>query len=69
LIEFQGPHHYYAIEIFGGEDNLRDIQRRDAIKAEYAKKQGFTLIYIPYWEFDNIEKILRNQIGINGHKG
>ena len=31
-------------------------------KDEYAKKHGWKLIRIPYWEFDNIENILEKEI-------
>ena len=34
----------------------------DSIKDEYAKKNGWKLIRIPYWDFDNIEEILKEMV-------
>jgi hypothetical protein len=39
---------------------LKDQQHRDEIKNQYCKDHEITLIRIPYWEFDNIEEILKN---------
>lgn len=36
----------------------------DRIKNKYAKKYGWNLIRIPYWEFDNIETILNEKLKI-----
>lgn len=39
-------------------------KRRDKIKNDYCKNNGIELIRIPYTEFDNIPKILRNKLMI-----
>ena len=40
------------------EDEYKTLKIHDKRKDEYAKKHGWKLIRIPYWEFDNIENIL-----------
>lgn len=62
LIEFQGRQHYEAIEYFGGAKQLEDNQNRDKIKRDFAKSNGYLLLEIPYWEFKNIEKILKETL-------
>ena len=54
-IEYDGEFHYrktYA------DDGFEKFQIYDKIKDEYAKRNNWRLIRIPYWEFENIEKIL-----------
>lgn len=64
LIEYDGRHHF---ESFSRSKNisdseklvaLRDVQKKDEIKNEYALKNDLRLIRIKYTEFDNIETIL-----------
>lgn len=62
LVEYDGRAHFVSIDNWGGEEKLAETQRRDAIKNQFAKDQGFILIRIPYTEFDNIESVLRNEI-------
>lgn len=69
LIEFQGQQHYNPVQ-FGGmsveeaEISYKESQERDEIKRQYCIDNGYDLIEIPYWEFDNIEKILKNRLYI-----
>ena len=44
-----------------GEDYI-ELIKRDNIKQEYCLLHNINLIKIPYWEFDNIEKILIKEI-------
>lgn len=62
LIEYNGRQHYEAIDYFGGEKALKKQQKRDQIKRTYANENGYILVEIPYHQFENIEKILRNQL-------
>lgn len=55
-IEYDGEFHY---ENRMDKSNYDTLKIHDKIKDEYAKKNGWKLIRIPYWEFDNIEEILR----------
>lgn len=63
LIEFDGQHHFTSIELWGGDENLKDTQRRDKIKNDYCNNNNINLLRIPYWEFDNIDKILEEEFG------
>lgn len=56
LIEYDGELHYKNIEKY---NQLKITQKRDKIKTEYCNKNNIQLIRIPYWEFENIEYILK----------
>ena len=55
LIEYDGEFHYENTSL--GND-LKRQKEYDQIKNYYAKSKGIELIRIPYWDFNNIEKIL-----------
>lgn len=57
LIEYQGEQHYKAIEIFGGEEQLKQQQKNDQIKRDFCKKNGFKLLEIKYDDNHWREKI------------
>lgn len=59
LIEYQGEQHYEPIEVFGGEEKYIKTKTNDLIKKKYCEKKNIKLIEIPYWQFDNIENIIR----------
>lgn len=61
-IEYDGEFHYKKIY---NEDGFEKIQIHDGLKDEYAKKNGWKLIRIPYWDFDRIEEILDKNLGEN----
>lgn len=59
LIEYDGEFHFKEIltkEIFQRQ------KRMDAKKNEYCKKKNIKLLRIPYWELENIEKILEEYL-------
>lgn len=64
LIEYDGEFHYMPITKYKNEPvkyaeaRLKKQQEHDRLKDEYAKKNNIKLLRIPYWDFDNIEKIL-----------
>ncbi|MDR7001559.1 hypothetical protein [Neobacillus niacini] len=60
LIEFDGLHHFQNIEYF--KSNLETVKKRDELKNNYCKERNIKLLRIPYYEFDNIENILRNEV-------
>ena len=64
-VEFDGEQHYKPIEYFDGEEGLRITQENDRAKNEYCKKNKIILIRIPYWDYNNINKILEKEIGYN----
>jgi DNA-directed RNA polymerase subunit RPC12/RpoP len=57
-IEYNGIQHYESVKHFGGLEHFGDVQNKDIIKGEYCKENNIKLVKIPYWDFDNIEKIL-----------
>ena len=64
-IEFDGRQHYEIVSAFGGVNAFIDTKIRDIIKTEYCKKNNIKLIRIPYWEIDNIDRILKNELKIS----
>lgn len=62
-IEYDGEQHFYPVDFAGkGEKwakrEFDKIKKRDKAKNKYCKENNINLLRIPYWEFDNIEKIL-----------
>ena len=65
LIEYNGKQHYDK-KSFGKTYKEFLLQKHhDWLKRNYAKKNGITLLVIPYWDFDNITKILKEKINDN----
>ena len=67
VIEYDGEHHYMPIfpsKYTHGQniDRLTYIQKHDKIKNDYCKSKNMYLIRIPYWERDNIEYILFDEL-------
>lgn len=56
MIEYQGLQHYEPIDYFGGEKQFDRQQKHDQLKRDYARKNGYNLIEVPYIE-DTYEKI------------
>lgn len=63
LIEYNGIQHYKEIEFFHRKPgDFQHQLERDQLKKEYAEKNGYKLLVIPYTDFDNIESILEKNI-------
>lgn len=63
LIEYDGIQHFEPVDFAGkgikwAKKRLKYTQLNDNIKNQYCKDNNIPLLRIPYWEFDNIEKIL-----------
>lgn len=64
LIEYQGAQHYKPIRRSKSWTKnkamlaLKNTQKRDGIKLEWAKKNKIPLLVIPYWEFENIPSLI-----------
>ena len=43
------------------EENLEARKLRDALKNSYCRENNLKLIRIPYWDYDNIESILKKE--------
>ena len=52
LVEFDGIQHFEKQNYF--THSLEETKKNDITKNEYAKKNNFPLVRIPYWERDNI---------------
>ena len=59
-IEADGRQHFEAIDVFGGEEALKNNQTRDMLKNEYCKNKGIILLRIPYYKIKDIDTILNN---------
>lgn len=62
LIEYQGRQHYEPVDMFGGEEQFVIQQEHDKRKRQYAKEHNINLLEIPYWDFENIETILKSYL-------
>ncbi len=62
LIEYDGELHYKTSRWSNALEALQKTILRDNIKSEFAKNNNIKLIRIPYWDFDNIEKILKHEL-------
>ena len=61
VIEFDGQHHFKNV------DNMADYEitvKHDKIKNEYCMFHNIDLLRIPYWEGNNIEKILKEKLSL-----
>ena len=64
LIECQGQQHYRPVDVFGGEEQFKTQQEHDRRKREYAEKNGYKLLEIWYYDYDNIEEILNKELEV-----
>ena len=68
LIEYDGEFHYKPIRKYKNEpikyaeERLKQQQEHDRLKTEYCDKHNIKLLRIPYWDYDNIEKILKKEL-------
>ena len=66
-IEYDGEGHYQPIRRGNisesqAQEVLNKIKLRDEIKNTYCDVNEIKLIRIPYWEFDNIDNILKKEL-------
>lgn len=69
LIEYDGEGHYIPIKRGHMTDEeamqqLQYVQRHDKIKNQYCKDNNIPLIRIPYWERNNMEQYLLQQLSM-----
>ena len=67
IIEYDGQQHFEPVDFAGkGEEwsiqNMKETQRRDAIKNQYCEDNNINILRIPYWEFDDIEKLIKDKL-------
>lgn len=56
LIEYQGEQHYQNREFFETHQSFEKRQGYDQRKRDYCKNNNLTLIEIPYWDYNKINK-------------
>lgn len=67
-IEYDGEQHFKPVNFTGAmsaeevQQLFEYAQQNDQIKDQYAKDNNWTLVRIPFTEYDNIEQILANYI-------
>lgn len=61
-IEYDGIQHFEIIEHFGGENSFIERRLKDEIKNKYCKDKKINLIRISHNNYDNIEKIIKNEL-------
>lgn len=54
LIEYDGQQHFEAVELWGGEKQLKIQQERDERKNQWCQENNIRLIRISYTEYDNL---------------
>ena len=64
-IEYDGQHHFYPVTFNGvseerAKENYLMTVKHDKIKNEYCNNNDIELLRIPYYDFKNIEVIVRN---------
>ena len=64
MLEYDGLEHFQPVDFFGGEEKFKTRKENDEIKDNYCKSKNIELIRIPYWDFDNIEKILEEKLNL-----
>lgn len=71
LIEYNGEQHYHPIEIFQrkGEDVFKKQKYHDSLKLDYANKNNYRLLIIPYTDISRIDEILENEITVYKVRG
>lgn len=68
-IEYDGQHHYYPVTFNGvSEDRAKENHlvtvKHDKIKNKYCKENNIELLRIPYYDFKNIEVIVRDFLNL-----
>lgn len=66
-IEYDGQHHYYPVTFNGVSKeqaiiNYKNTLKHDKIKNEYCENNNIKLLRIPFWEFNNIEVIIKEYL-------
>ena len=68
VIECQGIQHEKAVRFYNAvtqeeaEKKFKEQLLRDELKRKYAEEHGIDLLYIWYYELDNIPEILKNKL-------
>jgi len=63
--EYQGEYHYMEIPVHHQQRTLKEVLQNDELKAKICRKQGVSLIQVPYWEKGNIGWIVEAVNALN----
>ena len=63
LIEYDGQQHFHPVPILGGSEWHVQCVINDGIKNQWAKKNGYELIRIPYTKRGKIKSLLQGRLG------
>ena len=61
-IEYDGRQHFESVKMWGGDKYLNHQIKLDQIKNVYCENNNIHLIRIPYWDYSNIENILKSYL-------
>lgn len=65
LIEFHGAQHYESINYGKNKTDLEYRNKLDKIKMEYATKNKIPILVISYLDFDRVEELVNDFLGIS----
>jgi len=63
-VEYDGQHHFYSIDYFGGDERLKVVKKHDEIKTNFCIENNIDILRISYLEFNKIENILKEKLCI-----
>lgn len=61
-IEYDGIQHFEPKDFFGGEESFNKLKEHDSIKSNYCVENNIRLLRIPYYRYDEIESILKDEL-------
>lgn len=65
-IEVDGEFHFDRNSVYiNNRSKYEEVHKRDLIKNEFCKKENIRLLRLPYFEFENFEKILDKELHVN----
>lgn len=62
IIEFDGHQHYYPVDYFKGFKSFKKTIKCDWLKNRYALKNRINILRIPFYKYENIEKLIDDSI-------
>ena len=62
IIEYDGEQHFDMKHSFNGEKSFGETVLHDAIKNSYCEDNGINILRIPFWKFDDIEKLIKEKL-------
>ena len=66
VIEYDGEQHYKPVKCFGGKEGFERRKRYDAIKNQYCRDHGITIIRVPFYVNAQIDDYLISQLKNHG---